>query len=236
MLTILLLLIGIPVGVAVVHRGAAPGPVPTPPPTSTPLDPEDPELPSGSLPEEAIPAVVIAIVDGDTIDTDQGRVRVFGVDTPESGHASADQATAFTERLVPVGTSIYLWRTLGSDDRDQYGRLVRTVLKADGVDLGAELVSAGLATAFRRYSVAYVPQELEAEQAGRGIWSGDVADAPAIAPLVGSSNGGAANEPWNEPGPDLDCADIRQPVQVTPPDYHDLDRDGDGWACEWSSR
>jgi Tfp pilus assembly protein FimV len=40
------------------------------------------------------------------------------------------------------------------------------------------------------------------------------------------------NEPWNMPGPDLDCADIGHQVTITGPDYHDLDRDGDGIACE----
>ncbi|HZK04654.1 MAG TPA: hypothetical protein VFC82_02270 [Actinomycetaceae bacterium] len=41
-----------------------------------------------------------------------------------------------------------------------------------------------------------------------------------------------STEPWNQPGPDLDCSDIRQMVRITGPDYHRLDRDGDGWGCE----
>ncbi|MEN5075306.1 HNH endonuclease family protein [Isoptericola cucumis] len=40
-----------------------------------------------------------------------------------------------------------------------------------------------------------------------------------------------ASKPWNRPGPDLDCSDIRQKVRVYPPDYHRLDADGDGWGC-----
>ncbi|WP_278235874.1 HNH endonuclease family protein [Isoptericola sp. AK164] len=38
--------------------------------------------------------------------------------------------------------------------------------------------------------------------------------------------------PWNQPGPDLDCSDIRKKVRVYPPDYHRLDADGNGWGCE----
>lgn len=45
--------------------------------------------------------------------------------------------------------------------------------------------------------------------------------------------------PWqarvNRPGPDIDCADIParwRPVRISGPDYHDLDRDNDGWACD----
>jgi hypothetical protein len=33
-------------------------------------------------------------------------------------------------------------------------------------------------------------------------------------------------------GPDLDCPDIGRKVWVGANDYHRLDRDGDGWACE----
>jgi hypothetical protein len=39
-------------------------------------------------------------------------------------------------------------------------------------------------------------------------------------------------DPWNTPGPDLDCKDIGKMVRVDPPDYHRLDRDNDGWGCE----
>ncbi len=39
-------------------------------------------------------------------------------------------------------------------------------------------------------------------------------------------------EPWNQPGPDLDCADIGMTVYITGPDYRRLDREGDGIACE----
>ncbi|MFI2104280.1 hypothetical protein ACH436_13370 [Isoptericola sp. NPDC019693] len=38
--------------------------------------------------------------------------------------------------------------------------------------------------------------------------------------------------PWNYPGPDLDCPDIGKMVWVGSNDYHDLDRDGDGWGCD----
>jgi micrococcal nuclease len=41
-----------------------------------------------------------------------------------------------------------------------------------------------------------------------------------------------ADEPWNRPGPDLDCKDIGHRVVIYPPDYHRLDADGDGIGCE----
>jgi micrococcal nuclease len=47
-----------------------------------------------------------------------------------------------------------------------------------------------------------------------------------------SSQSSGGGEPWNSPGPDLDCADIGHKVYITGPDYHRLDRDGDGVGCE----
>lgn len=38
--------------------------------------------------------------------------------------------------------------------------------------------------------------------------------------------------PWNRPGPDLDCSDVRKTVWVGSTDYHRLDADGDGWGCD----
>ena len=48
---------------------------------------------------------------------------------------------------------------------DRYGRTV-AICRADGVDLGMAMVSAGMAWAFLRYSHDYVQQESEAKAAG----------------------------------------------------------------------
>jgi len=42
---------------------------------------------------------VTGIVDGDTIDTSIGRVRFFGIDTPERGEACFTEATEFARML-----------------------------------------------------------------------------------------------------------------------------------------
>ena len=43
---------------------------------------------------------VSGVVDGDTIDTSIGRLRFFGVDTPERGEECFTEATEFTRLLV----------------------------------------------------------------------------------------------------------------------------------------
>lgn len=103
-----------------------------------------------------IPASVAAVIDGDTlrvkarvwlgqeVDT---LVRLLGVDAPELDGRCADErqraeaARAFLRRRAQGGrVSLVDVRT------DKYGgRVLARVLDADGTDLGAALVAAGLA-------------------------------------------------------------------------------------------
>ena len=56
-------------------------------------------------------------------------------------------------------------------ERDRYGRVVGRCA-AGGDDLGAVLVSEGLAWAYIRYSLDYAELEAEARAAGVGVWQG----------------------------------------------------------------
>jgi endonuclease YncB( thermonuclease family) len=107
-----------------------------------------------------IPASVAVVIDGDTlrvkarvwlgqeVDT---LVRLHGVDAPELDGRCADErrraedARAFVRRRTqdrPV--------TLVDVRTDKYGgRVLARVMAADGTDLGAALVAAGLAKAYR---------------------------------------------------------------------------------------
>lgn len=99
-------------------------------------------------------AVVLAVVDGDTIDVVingmRERVRLLGIDTPEvarpeSGRAAechADIAEAFTASLLPEGTRITLTRDVVG--RDHYGRMLAYVHRRDdGVFVNFELARQG---------------------------------------------------------------------------------------------
>ena len=115
------------------------------------------------------------ILDGDTLELGKTRVRLHGIDAPESrqscvvdGHrwACGEKATrALTER---IGS-----RTVGCEERarDRYGRSV-AVCRVAGEDLNAWMVRQGWALAYRRYSRAYVGAEGTARAAKRGIWRG----------------------------------------------------------------
>jgi endonuclease YncB( thermonuclease family) len=57
-------------------------------------------------------------------------------------------------------------------ERDRHGRIVAKVFSPNGVDIGRQLVSAGWALAYWRYSTDYVNAEDEARKAMRGMWRG----------------------------------------------------------------
>ena len=89
---------------------------------------------------------VTGVVDGDTIDTNIGRVRFFGVDTPERGEACYTEATEFTRLLV--GNQVRLED--GPRLEDTYGRRLAYVYDASGNSLNVQLIAAGYAKAWTR--------------------------------------------------------------------------------------
>ncbi len=128
-------------------------------------------------------ATVVRVVDGDTIQvslpTGLEKIRLIGVDTPESVHPRkpveyfAKEATAFTRRMV-LGKPVRLAGEQGQPNRDRYGRLLRYVFLEDGVCLNAEIVRQGYGHAYVKFPFARLKEfrayEREAREAGRGLW------------------------------------------------------------------
>jgi micrococcal nuclease len=129
-------------------------------------------------------ARVVRPVDGDTvvveIDGREERVRLIGIDTPESVaperpvECFGPEAKARTAALLPAGTAVRLERDV--EARDKYDRLLAYVFRAeDDLLVNLVLVEEGYAE-----SVAYPPNvarqgELDAAEAaarrtGRGLW------------------------------------------------------------------
>lgn len=124
---------------------------PTQTPQATAAPSETPPTPTAapSAPPPAVPAVTVTdVIDGDTIDTTAGRVRVIGIDTPERGECNFGPASSLLSRLIAQsGGQVVLTAVPGKDDTDRYGRLLRYVDSPSGQDLGRELIAAGLAIA-----------------------------------------------------------------------------------------
>lgn len=129
-------------------------------------------------------ARVAAVVDGDTVRLEGGRlVRYIGIDAPETRHREGGRwvydpqpfavaATAETRRRVE-GRTVRLEFDRRREDR--YGRLLAYVW-VDGELLNEALVRAGLARARPyppnlRHQRRLAAAENEAREAGRGMWA-----------------------------------------------------------------
>ncbi len=104
------------------------------------------EVPAADLPA-GNRARVLSITDGDTIETSLGTVRIIGIDAPERGECGADEAAATLKRLIPDNSEALLTLPSGQNDEDRYGRLLRYVTNARGIDVGLTLLEAGQAVA-----------------------------------------------------------------------------------------
>lgn len=189
-------------------------------------------------------AELVAVLDGDTIDVRFAdgrteRVRYIGVDTPERGDAGYLEATqANTAVLNASPTELYLARDVS--DRDRFGRLLRYVVSAAG-SLSHELMRQGWARTLTippdvRCADELVAIQREAQAAGRGVWTTQVAaePLPTLRPAdTASCHPSYPNVCIPPPPPDLDCRDIPfRRFAVLPPDPHGFDRDGNGVGCE----
>ena len=120
-------------------------------------------------------ARVIEVIDGDTITIEGGyRVRYIGIDTPEVHpklEAFGNEAWQANREMVE-GKVVRLEQDISQKDR--YGRLLRYVY-VDKLFVNAELVRRGLARVHAyppdtKYHSHLEAMEMEAKQAGRGIW------------------------------------------------------------------
>jgi len=116
------------------------------------------------------------VTDGDSLEIGSTRVRLFGVDAVEGRQSCTRDGREWAcgNEAARKLRSLIGDRTVSCTKRDvdDYGRTV-AVCRNGSVDLGAEMVRSGFATAYRRYSNDYVDEENEARSARRGIWAGE---------------------------------------------------------------
>jgi endonuclease YncB( thermonuclease family) len=115
---------------------------------------------------------VVGITDGDTIsvlhDRRAEKIRLDGIDCPESHQAFGTKAKHFTSELT-FGKTV----TVKVKEKDKYGRTVGEVILQDGRSVNRELVQSGLAWWYRKYSTDQSLGDLEAQAkaAYRGLWA-----------------------------------------------------------------
>jgi endonuclease YncB( thermonuclease family) len=119
---------------------------------------------------------IASVIDGDTIEIHDQRIRLFGVDAPESSQFCVrpsgerwrcGQQASFALADQIGRTTIRCERR----DVDRYGRVVAVCFKG-AEDLDRWMVANGWAVAYRRYSLDYVADEDTARRKRIHIWSG----------------------------------------------------------------
>ena len=123
------------------------------------------------------------VIDGDTLDISGQKIRLEGIDAPESAQTCgrAKGGTWACGRAAGEALAKLVERrrvTCRSEGVDRYDRMLG-VCSVDGVEINAEMVRRGFAWAFVKYSTSYVAEEADARAAAVGIWQGE-AEAPWI--------------------------------------------------------
>lgn len=120
-----------------------------------------------------------AIVDGDTIEIRGQRIRLNGVDAPETRQPCRDDSGAPYRcgKVAAEALNLYLsssrptiCRILA---RDRYQRLIGSCARADGSDVAAWMVRNGHALDWPQYSRgAYAADQEAAKKNRAGVWQG----------------------------------------------------------------
>ena len=116
------------------------------------------------------------VIDGDTIDISDVRIRLNGIDTPERKQTCKTNGLIWHCGIEATKVMRHLTKdktvTCISNAKDQYGRLIANCF-IDNLNLNATMVEAGMALAYRYYSLEYVAQEDFARETKQGLWSGE---------------------------------------------------------------
>ena len=117
------------------------------------------------------------VIDGDSIEVANKRIRLYGIDAPEIEQFSNNEGVAlecgkmasrFLENMIH-DKKIHCV-TLGTDRYRRIIAVCRLQIK-DGNSINRIMVKQGWALAYRKFSSAYIDTEMEARQAQRGIWA-----------------------------------------------------------------
>ncbi len=115
------------------------------------------------------PAFVKRVIDGDTIDTDIGRIRLLGINTPEKSYYLHDEAEDYLREIE--NKSVLLLRD--GDDVDKYNRKLRYIFYDNRI-INVDILQNGYATSFLTDGLIYKDKLKTAEdfamKSGIGLW------------------------------------------------------------------
>lgn len=118
---------------------------------------------------------IARVVDGDTVAIHGKRIRLNGVDAPESQQVCESNGQEYPcgERATEALIALLAGQTTECVEvtRDRYQRIVARC-QVGSTDVAGWMVENGWAIAYRKYSLDYVEAEQRAQSQKSGMWAG----------------------------------------------------------------
>ena len=195
---------------------------------------------------------VTEVIDGDTIRTSKhNKIRLVGIDTPETKHPRKPvqcfgaEASQKMKDLVS-GKAVYLVADPAQSSKDKYGRDLFYIYLEDGTNIAYVMIREGYGHEYtynsnpHRWQSQFREAQRLAREENKGLWSPTTCSGDTEKSVAQPAVPAAPAPQQTQPGGDVSfssCKEARAAgysnMRQGEPGYSpNLDRDGDGIACE----
>ena len=168
---------------------------------------------------DTTPATISAIVDGDTIDTNDGqRVRLLGLDAPEYPKGCLSKRAKDRLGELILGKEV----VLDGNEKDRFGRRLSWVTVGDDAPVSIVLAEEGLGVVDNindEHGALLAAAQKRAQGAMRGIWSQECTNKQPGCVIKGNYHKGTKERIYHFP----DCYNYTQ-ININP-------NESDRWFC-----